>query len=118
MKNLDTVRLTANTTLELIKKDLTRHFPSTSFDMRIDIPSEPFDMLRIFTCIIIRWSFGPHREEVERLVTRYQSLDWNPTSGALEEVSHMEITKEGFLQQIDYGVDYIFCDGPGVMSDV
>ncbi len=116
MHNFDTVRITAHSTLELIRKDLARHFPSTSFDLRIDIPSEPFDMLKIFTCIIVRWSFGPEREEVEKLVVRYQSLDWNPATGALEEISHMEITRDGFLQQIDYGVDYIFCDGPGVLS--
>jgi hypothetical protein len=61
---------------------------------------------------MISWDKGPLRAEVEKLLSKYQSLDWNPETGLLEEVAHMEINTSGQLQSVNYGIDYVICDGP------
>jgi len=110
--SIHTLHFTSNATAELIRRDLERAFPATSFEISVDVPAPPYDLSQNLTAIVVRWSDGPAREVVEEAVRCFQSLDWNPKTGVLEAVEHLEVTEGGALQRIEYGVDYVFCDRP------
>ena len=61
---------------------------------------------------MVRWKEGPSIDEVEEVVGKFQGLDWNPSTGVLEEIDHREVTPEGRLLSLNYGVDYVLLDGP------
>ena len=110
--SVENIQLTTKTTLHLVKADLEKSYPETEFDIQLDIPKTPFDPSYGLVSLIIRWEDGPSRAQVEKLITKYQSLDWNPDTGLLEEVSHMEINTKGQLLSVNYGIDYVLCEGP------
>lgn len=106
------MQLTTKTTLHLVKAELENNFPGAHFDIQLDIPKTPFDPSYGLVSVIINWDEGPARTDVEKTLTKFQSLDWNPQTGMLEEIDHMEINASGQLQSINYGVDYVLCNGP------
>ena len=108
----ENIQLTTKTTLHLVKAELEKSYPGIDFNISLDIPKTPFDPSYGLVSLIISWEEGPVRAEVEKLLAKYQSLDWNPETGLLEEVSHMEINASGQLQSVNYGIDYVICDGP------
>lgn len=110
--SVDNIQLTTKTTLHLVQAELERTFPGTQFDIKLDIPKTPFDPSYGLVSLMISWKEGAARADVEKLLTKFQSLDWNPETGLLEEVDHMEINAQGHLQCVNYGVDYVLCDGP------
>ncbi len=91
---------------------LSRIFPEVEFHIAVAVPKPPIDLTQAVTALIIQWHSGPNREVVEEAVAEFQSLDWNPVSGVLEIIEHMEVTESGSLQQVQFGVDYILCEGP------
>ncbi|MDX1741736.1 MAG: LPD29 domain-containing protein [Rhodothermales bacterium] len=113
--SIHTLHFTSNATASLIRRELERSFPETQFDIAIDVPAPPYNLSQHLTAIIVRWTNGPARDVVEEAVHAFQGLDWNPKTGVLEAVEHLEVTDEGTLQRIEYGVDYVFCERP---SDV
>lgn len=110
--SIHTLHFTSNATAALIQRELGRAFPETSFEITIDVPAPPYNLTQHLTAIIVRWDGGPSRDAVEEAVKTFQSLDWNPKTGVLEVVEHLEVTDEGTLQRIEYGVDYVFCERP------
>lgn len=108
-----TLHFTTRTTAEIIRGELEVHFPGVRFDVTVDMPAEPFGPGLALVGIIVRWPRGPSRGEVEAVVSHYQGLEWNPETGILEENEHMEVTDEGELRRLRYGVDYVFVEGPG-----
>ncbi|MBT8399153.1 MAG: hypothetical protein KJO98_01650 [Rhodothermia bacterium] len=91
---------------------LTKTFPGVEFRIAVAVPKPPIDLSQAVTALVIQWNSGPDRELVEETVAEFQSLDWNPVSGVLEIIEHMEVTEGGSLQQVQFGVDYILCEGP------
>jgi hypothetical protein len=110
--SIHTLHFTSNATAALIRRELERAFAGTLFDISIDVPAPPYDLSQHLTSIIVKWTDGPSREVVEEAVRGFQSLDWNPKTGVLEAVEHLEVTDKGTLQRIEYGVDYVFCERP------
>ncbi len=110
--SIETLHFTANTTAELVRAKLGKTFPDVDFRIEVAVPESPIDLSQAVTALIIQWGSGPDREAVEETVAEYQSLDWNPVSGVLEIIEHMEVTDRGSLQQVQFGVDYILCEGP------
>lgn len=110
--SIHTLHFTSNATVELIRKELGEAFPEVAFEITIDVPSPPYHLSHHLTAIVIRWKDGPARDAVEEAVKAFQGLDWNPKTGVLEVVEHLEVTDDGTLQRIEYGVDYVFCERP------
>ena len=110
--SIHTLHFTSNATAALIRRELETAFPLTTFDITIDVPAPPYDLSQHLTAIVVKWTDGPSRDTVEETVKSFQGLDWNPKTGVLEAVEHLEVTDEGTLQRIEYGVDYVFCDRP------
>ncbi len=110
--SVENIQLTTKTTLHLVKSELKKNYPDAEFDIQLDIPQTPFDPSYGLVSLIISWENGPDRVEIEKLLTKYQSLDWNPETGLLEEIAHMEINASGQLQSVNYGIDYVLCNGP------
>ncbi|MCB0718619.1 MAG: hypothetical protein KDD65_09235 [Bacteroidetes bacterium] len=106
------ISFTARTTAEIVRRYLADRFRSTHFEVSIDHPIEPFGPALALTGIVVRWKEGPSIDEVEEVVGKFQGLDWNPSTGVLEEIDHMEVTPEGRLLSLNYGVDYVLLDGP------
>lgn len=110
--SIETLHFTANTTVELVRMKLSKKFPDADFRISVAVPEPPINLSQAVTALIIQWHSGPDREAVEETVAEFQSLDWNPVSGVLEIIEHMEVTESGSLQQVQFGVDYILCEGP------
>ncbi len=110
--SIHTLHFTSNATAALIRRELEGAFPGTAFDIVIDVPAPPFELSQHLTAIIVKWTDGPSRDAVEEAVKSFQSLDWNPRTGVLEAVEHLEVTEDGTLQRIEYGIDYVFCERP------
>ena len=110
--SIHTLHFTSNATAALIRRELEKAFPGTAFDIKIDVPNPPYNLSHHLTAIVVGWTDGPSRDEVEEAVRGFQGLDWNPKTGVLEVIEHLEVTDEGTLQRIEYGVDYVFCDRP------
>ncbi len=110
--SIHTLHFTSNATAALIRRELERAFPKTKFDITIDVPAPPYELSQHLAAIIVRWTDGPNRDAVEEAVRSFQSLDWNPRTGVLEAVEHLEVTDAGTLQRIEYGIDYVFCERP------
>ncbi len=110
--SVQTLHFTSNVTVELIRRELEQRFPDANFEISIEVPRPPFELTQLVSAVIVRWNDGPDRDLVEDVVAPYQSLDWDPLSGVLQAMEHMEINANGELQQINYGVDYVLCDGP------
>ncbi|NND73096.1 MAG: hypothetical protein HKN43_16095 [Rhodothermales bacterium] len=110
--SFDNIQLTTKTTLQLVKAELEKSYPDTEFDIQLDIPRTPFNPSYGLVSLVIKWDSGPIRATVEKMLSKYQSLDWNPATGLLEEIAHMEINPSGQLISVNYGVDYVLCDGP------
>src|SRR5690606_30169304 len=108
---MHTINFTTRSTAEIVRKDLETRFPGTRFVVTVDLPVEPFGPSLALVGLLVRWADGPTREQVEDVVSRYQGLEWNPQTGVLEEHEHMDVTDEGELRRIRYGVDYVFVDG-------
>ncbi len=115
--SIQTLSFTSKATNELVRKELEKSFPSVRFEIVVDMPTPPYDLSLNVTTLIVRWHSGPSRDSVEEVVSAFQSLDWNPNTGVLEVVEHLEVTPEGALQQIDWGIDYVLCEGPAESSD-
>ena len=110
--SINTLHFTANTTAELVRLALSRAFPGIHFEIEVAVPEPPLELIQCLTALVIKWNEGPCREAVEDVVAEYQSLDWNPVSGVLEVIEHMEVTEAGSLQQVQFGIDYVLCEGP------
>ena len=66
--SIHTLHFTSNATAALIQKELVEAFPGTTFEIRIDVPSPPYELSQNLTAIIVRWSDGPSRDpRVRRL---------------------------------------------------
>lgn len=110
---MTTLHFTTRSTASIVLAELERRFPNVDFDVAVDLPVEPFGPALALVGLIVRWTdVDVSREDVEDVVARFQGLDWNPRTGVLEEHEHMEVTPEGELQRIRYGIDYVFVDGP------
>ncbi len=110
---MTTLHFTSRSTAAIVRAELERRFPGADFDVFVDLPVEPFGPALALVGLVVRWSTPDvSRDDVEDLVSRFQGLDWNPRTGVLEEHEHMEVTPEGHLQRVRYGVDYVFVDGP------
>ncbi len=109
---MQTVNFTTRSTVALVRAELVRRFPGVDFDVTVDMPVEPFGPALALVGLVVKWRDGPTREEVEHVVARFQGLEWNPQTGVLEEHEHMEVTSDGELRRLRYGVDYVFMDGP------
>ncbi len=110
--SVKTLHFTSNVTIELIRSTLHKRFPRTDFEISIEVPRPPFNLTQLVSAVVVRWNNGPDRDLVEDVVAPYQSLDWDPLSGVLQAMEHMEINANGELQQINYGIDYVLCEGP------
>lgn len=106
------ISFTATTTAEIVRRNLSDRYRATRFEVSIDMPTEPFGPALALTGIVVRWKEGPSIDDVESVVGKFQGLDWDPVTGVLEEVDHMEVTPEGRLLRVNYGVDYVLLDGP------
>ncbi|MDX1740565.1 MAG: LPD29 domain-containing protein [Rhodothermales bacterium] len=110
--SIHTLHFTSNATAALVRRELESAFPGTRFDITIDVPAPPYELSQHLAAIIVKWNDGPSREDVEEAVHGFQGLDWNPRTGVLEAVEHLEVTEDGALQRIEYGIDYVFCERP------
>ncbi len=115
--SIHTLHFTSNATAALIRRELGKAFPGTVFEILIDVPAPPFNLAQNVAAIIVKWVDGPGRDVVEEALRDFQSLDWNPKTGVLEAVEHLEVTEDGALQRIEYGVDYVFCERPDENQD-
>ncbi len=106
------ISFTARTTAEIVRRYLAERFSHVRFDVSIDSPIEPFGPALALTGIIVKWQDGPSIDDVEAVVGKFQGLDWDPKTGVLEEIDHLEVTPEGRLLRLNYGVDYVLLDGP------
>ena len=106
---MQTVRIPAETTVDMVSQTLSDHFPGIIFAVSVEEESGGRRDLR---GIDIVWVDGPRREEAESLLDRFQGVSWDPRTGSLESRTHLQIGPSGDLEQVCYDVDYIFCDGP------
>lgn len=114
---IELISLTSRTTVQLLRSALDVAFPQAEFDVRLDVPVAPFALTQNVTAAIVSWKSGPRREHVEDVVAPFQSLEWDAETGVLREAEHFEVTAEGRVQRIVYGVDFVVCEGPGVTED-
>jgi hypothetical protein len=106
------ISLTSQTTLQLVRSALKRAFPGIRFEISLEVPQAPYDLTQNVTAAIVAWQNGPRRESVEDVMAPFQSLEWDAETGVLREAEHFEVTADGRLQRIVYGIDYVVCDGP------
>jgi len=106
---METVIISAEDTIEMVSEALQKRYPSTVFAVRLE---DKVDLEDAICGIDVIWVDGPSRDRVEDLVDRFQGVNWDPTTGALQSRSHFAVTPEGDLVRVLYNVDYIFCDGP------
>lgn len=113
-----TIHFTTRSTMALVRSELKRRFPDVDFDVAVDMPVAPFGPALTLVGLVVRWTGGPSREAVEEVVSRFQGLAWNPQTGVLEEHEHMEVTSDGVLRRLRFGVDYVFVEGTSDESDL
>ena len=106
---MQTVIISAEDTIEMVSETLQKRYPSTVFAVRLE---DKVDLEDAICGIDVIWVEGPSRDRVEDAVDRFQGVNWDPTTGALQSRSHMAVSPEGDLVRVLYNVDYIFCDGP------
>ncbi|MBO6575768.1 MAG: hypothetical protein JJ896_12260 [Rhodothermales bacterium] len=103
-----TVNVSAKATAELISRTLSDAYPGTLFAVNIAEPQGRRDIHGID----VVWIDGPKREQVEEMLDRFQGVSWDPRTGNLDSRSHMQVGRDGLLEEVFYDIDYIFCDGP------
>lgn len=102
---------TAVETAEKVYRILEEKFPGVVFAVRLDTPVQADPECRHRSMRVV-WADGPSREEVEQAVERFQGIEWDPQTGLLRMTERLLVDDKGRLVSVQYGVDYIFCEGP------
>lgn len=106
-------RFSAVETAEQVSRTLEEKFPDTLFALRLDVPVFPdADPDRLRRSLIVVWAGEPTREAVEQAVERFQGMEWDPYTGLLRQTERLLVDDRGRLVEVQYGLDYIFCEGP------